>query len=135
MGVQKSKLSKIERSYREDVKKTLIENRVRDIDDYQRKVFDSVRNNEIKEDVAIKMLSTTSVIKQQVERGDQTLTKTDLIAIIIALDHSFSDQLTHLEKSTVGDLNIMIRSIIYSPQRAQSLVTTRTTGNHFKFLQ
>lgn len=130
MGVQKSKLSKHEREHREQVKNNFVKSHAHEIKSYQKNIFHSVQKNEIKEEDAIQLLNTSSKIKQQVERGNQALTKTDLIAIIIALDRSFGGQLTALEKSSVGDLNVIIRGIIYQADKYITMDTSSSSNDN-----
>lgn len=55
--------------------------------------------------------------KHQLDRGGTTLTKADLIAIILALDPQIRKDFRQLSELTTSDLNAMIRSIIYDPNR------------------
>jgi len=63
------------------------------------------------------MIKVTETAKKQLGRVGDALTKSDLIAVLIALQPSLNSDIVHLESMTISDLNSMIRSIIYDPSR------------------
>lgn len=70
------------------------------------------RNSEM-----FRLFKITETAKHQLERQDAPLTKTDLIAIVVALKPEMAKELDELEKTTSKDLNVMIRTQIYDPSR------------------
>ena len=55
--------------------------------------------------------------KHELEREENKLTKCDLIAIIIALEPSYSTNIEIIESYNMNDLNAIIRIVIYNPLR------------------
>jgi hypothetical protein len=64
----------------------------------------------------VAMIKVTETAKHQLDRGGGVLTKTDLIAVIVALKPTMRNDIALLNSITVSDLNSMIRSIIYDPR-------------------
>lgn len=123
MGATDSKptrLTKEQRADRENLKNTVINQRKNEIDKLQENILKSSANNSnqvivTKDLVAVIQIGETA--KTQLNRGGNALTKSDLVAIIIALDNTYRTQLVQLNQLTISDLNCMIRSIIYDPSR------------------
>lgn len=72
-----------------------------------------------------KMMQIGETAKAQLSKGGATLTKSDLIAVIIRLDPSVN--MKKLQMATVSDLNTMIRCIIYNVDT--SFVNTGLTSS------
>lgn len=68
----------------------------------------------------------------QMQRGSANLTKSDLMAIIIALDPAQSSRMYQLNTLKIGDLNFIIRSIIYDTRRYENTpsATSYTPSAH-----
>lgn len=64
--------------------------------------------------------------KTQLDRGGATLTKADLLAVALALDPRLQSEFESLSQLTLSDLNCLIRSMVYDPQRA-STQTSQTS--------
>jgi len=120
MGQTDSKpkrLTKPQREEREQIKHKTLTQRKDDIEKIQHQVI----NNNGKEVVPFREITTMLQIgetaKNQLDRGGGALTKSDLVAILIALDPNLRKDLNRLNQLTNSDLNSMIRSIIYDPTR------------------
>ena len=71
------------------------------------------------------------IAKKQLDRDGKVLIKADLIAILILLNPELSANVEILQKSsTIEDLNIMIRTIIYDPSTYQRLLTNNNNNNN-----
>ena len=55
--------------------------------------------------------------KTQLDRDGQPFTKTDIIAILCALDRQYISQKTELTKFTIPVLTTIVRAIVFSPER------------------
>jgi len=119
MGISESKpshrVSKEERKKREEIKTNMVNRRIGEIEEFQESVFQSVNSNSLTTQNGIDMLNISQTVKTQVQRGGNTLTKTDLITIIMIL--SDKNSIHQLQSLTVNDLNTIIRNIIYDPKR------------------
>ena len=71
-----------------------------------------------------KMIQIGETAKTQLIKGGATLTKSDLIAVIIRLDSSIN--IEKLQMATVSDLNTMIRCIIYNIDIDNSKIQGKT---------
>jgi hypothetical protein len=137
MGQNQSgkRLPKEQREQRETLKKNTLEQRKIDITQARENFLKS--NNE-KALVPTEQLSTlfkiTETAKNQLDRGGATLTKSDLIAVIIALEPRYQKEFNQLGELTLSDLNTMIRSIIYDPNRLSSTPPTQKIKNNNIFL-
>lgn len=60
---------------------------------------------------------TLQIAEHQMKRKGSQLTKADLIAIIIAIEPNQGTRMYQLQTLNVYDLNFMIRSIIYNPDK------------------
>ncbi len=58
-----------------------------------------------------------SIAKEQISRAGKPLTKNDYISIIIALDPSKANKIYELKNLTNEDLVIIIRNVVYDPNR------------------
>jgi hypothetical protein len=59
---------------------------------------------------------------KQLDRSGKNLVKADLIAIVLSLKPEYITQVDQLQKTfTVEDLNALIRSILYDPERIKAL--------------
>lgn len=73
-------------------------------------------------------LDTFQVAKTQMLRKDKPLTKADLIAIIVALEPIYNNKLSELMLLTAPNLILIIRSIIYNPDRYKCIVSTEPSA-------
>jgi len=64
-----------------------------------------------------KMNELADISRQQLDREGKNLTKSDLIAIIVALEPAQSCHMQALSSYSVADLNSLIRVIVYNPNR------------------
>jgi len=122
MGLNESKpeiVTKEKRVEREKAKVAICEERKQQIDNVQKQLLEtSVNSNAIvnQKDI-VNMIKITEKAKHQLDRVGSVLTKSDLVAIIIALKPEMNTKISQLESLTVSDLNSMIRTIIYDPSR------------------
>ena len=122
MGLNESKpeiKTKEKRVEREKAKVAICEERKQQIDNVQKQLLEtSVKSNAIvnQKDI-VNMIKITEKAKHQLDRVGSVLTKSDLVAIIIALNPELKTNISQLESLTVSDLNSMIRTIIYDPSR------------------
>ena len=122
MGLNESKpeiVTKEKRVEREKAKVAICEERKQQIDNVQKQLLEtSVNSNAIvnQKDI-VNMIKITEKAKHQLDRVGSVLTKSDLVAIIIALNPELKTNISQLESLTVSDLNSMIRTIIYDPSR------------------
>jgi len=122
MGLNESKpeiMTKEKRVEREKAKVAICEERKQQIDNVQKQLLEtSVKSNAIvnQKDI-VNMIKITEKAKHQLDRVGSVLTKSDLVAIIIALNPELKTNISQLESLTVSDLNSMIRTIIYDPSR------------------
>ena len=72
--------------------------------------------------------STLNTAEQQMKRGGSNLTKSDLIAIIVALDPQRASQMYQLNVLKINDLNFIIHSIIYDMRRYETLEPTEPSA-------
>lgn len=112
------RLTQTQRKERDQIKHNTLSHRKEEIEKLQRQVVNGSRGNEM---VPFKELTTLLQIgetaKNQLDRGGGALTKSDLVAILIALDPKFRKDIQALNQLTNSDLNSMIRSRIYDPNR------------------
>ena len=68
---------------------------------------------------AIQFINATEAAKVQLDRGGGPFTKTDLVAIAMALSTSNGNKVTieSLRALTIPDLNAYIRTVVYDPSR------------------
>lgn len=111
-----SRLTKEQRADRENLKNTVINQRKNEIDKLQEDILKSNTKIIATKDL-VNALQIGETAKTQLNRGGNALTKSDLVAIVIALDNTYRAQLVQLNQLTISDLNCMIRSIIYDPSR------------------
>lgn len=117
-----TRASKSERAKRNAVKENVIQDRLTAINNMQHNIGNN-RQLVIAEQAQIFQIAETA--KTQLNRGSAPFTKSDLVAIAVALtknaDRDAFDMLTEL---TVGDLNAYIRSIVYDPEvHMQHMIT------------
>ena len=125
------RISTSERTKREGVKKEMMNNRLGEIEQFQKNVVNSVSTNALTTQDGIDILLMTEKVKTQVNRGGAALTKADLIAIIVALTKNIN--VTQYNNLSVNDLNCIIRNIIYDPkkiQRQQQKEDSLVTNDH-----
>jgi len=114
----KAKLSKEDSKNKDELSKKVINNRIDQINDFEKTVVSKIKNNDINEPEMIKsVFSLSDGAKSQLERGGTQFTKPDLIAIIVALDAGKIALMNDLQKLRISDLNSIIRSIIYDTNR------------------
>lgn len=120
MGANDSKpvrTTKQQRTDREELKKNVIHQRKNDIEKVQQQVLSGNNKALIPVKDITTMLQIGETAKTQLDRGGSALTKSDLVAVIVALDPTMRQKLSQLNQLTITDLNVMIRSIIYDPSR------------------
>jgi len=114
----KTKLSKAEIKNKDELSKKIINNRIDQINDFEKNIVNNIKNNLINEADTIKsVFSISDGAKSQLERGGTQFTKPDLVAIIVALDAGKIPLMNDLNKLRISDLNSIIRSIIYDTNR------------------
>jgi hypothetical protein len=104
---------KINAKDKAELKEKVVSNRINNINNIQK---DSIQSITTHEDL-VKTILFTETAKEQLKKGGSSLTKTDLIAIIIMIDLNKMNNLEYLKTLTVNDLNSIIRSIVYDPNR------------------
>lgn len=122
MGQNQTKykrVSKEDRQTREILKNNMVSDRVKDIENLQGTILKQASDNSsVTTTDVVNILTLTETAKTQVQRGGSVLTKSDLIAIILALDrYQIYDDFQELQRSSVNDLNVIIRSIIYDTSK------------------
>lgn len=117
MGPNNSKATKEVRERKARVHANLVKENVNKIEEFEQKVV-QMDQSQIQSCDQIDILKMSDMAKAQVQRGSAALTKADLIAIILRLRNEV-DYGVYAEL-TVKDLNIIIRTIIYSPPEMNS---------------
>jgi hypothetical protein len=130
MGNSESSSSdKINPKDKAELKEKVVTNRIENINNIQK---DSIQSITTHEDL-VKTILFTETAKEQLKKGGSSLTKTDLIAIIIMIDLNKMNNLEYLKTLTVNDLNSIIRSIVYDPNRytnnSTNLLTNLSEGS------
>lgn len=108
-----------ERKVREEARKNIVTTRKKEIDSVQQQILSSSANSTAittTQDV-VQMIKISETAKHQLDRGGGVLTKSDLVAILIALEPRMRANLNQLNETRVSDLNTAIRSIVYDPKR------------------
>lgn len=102
----------------EQIKQDILNKRVDQIKNVKKEINPKQHHNDEMLDYITSNIKTPiDIAEEQVKRGGSNLTKPDLIAIIIALEPSQSLKIYQLNQLNVKDLNLIIRSIIYNPNR------------------
>ena len=110
----RKRISKEERAEREKIKHSTIEQKIKNIDKAQEKFFINAQKSDVVDYKTMnQILHIGETAKQQLSRGGNTLTKSDLIAILVRLEPIYRKQLDVLSQYTVSDLNAIIRCVIY----------------------
>ena len=135
MGLSESKPARLtteEREYRKQTKATIVKQRQEEIDRIQKDMIESIRSTQstaiINPKDLVTMIKVTETAKHQLDRGGDVLTKSDLVAIIVALQPAMRNDISRVESFTVSDLNSMIRSMIYDPSRVTKSVHLKEPG-------
>jgi hypothetical protein len=135
MGLSESKPERLtteKREQRETAKAVMVEQRKQEINHVQQEILNSANSKQstalIQAKDLVAMIKVTETAKHQLDRGGNVLTKSDLIAIIIALQPEMRKDIARLESVTVSDLNSMIRSIIYDPSRVMQPAQLKEPG-------
>lgn len=128
MGQSDSKQNKLTKEQREDkniLQQSIIEQRKKDITSVQQDFLlrCSVSTAIISVSEMNTVLQITETAKNQLDRGGNTLTKADLVAIVLALEPKYRKDLNKLKRLTTNDLNRLIRTIIYDPSRVENQPT------------
>ena len=117
-GSRTKRLNRSQREEREQLKHSNLQRRKENIQKFQEQVVFKPNDKQI---ISVNELSMViqlgETAKVQLDRGGSTLTKSDLVAIVIALEPRLRKELRSLSELTNADLNAMIRSIIYDPNR------------------
>jgi hypothetical protein len=95
------------------LKEKVVSTRIESINNVQKDSIQTITTHE----ELVKTILFTETAKEQLKKGGSSLTKTDLIAIIIMIDLNKMNNLEYLKTLTVNDLNTIIRSIIYDTNR------------------
>ena len=104
---------KINAKDKAQLKEKVVSTRIKSINKVQE---DSIKTITTHEEL-VKTILFTETAKEQLKKGGNALTKTDIIAIIIMIDLNKMNNLEYLKTLTVNDLNTIIRSIIYDTNR------------------
>jgi hypothetical protein len=127
MGQAKSRptrLTKENRRKREQLKQHALTKRKEAIEKLQSDIIRDIAHDPktavVQQNDIVTMLQIGETAKQQLDRGGGGLTKSDLVAIVVALEPTMRDELARLNELTVSDLNTMIRSLVYDPERMRS---------------
>lgn len=75
---------------------------------------------------AIQFINATEAAKVQLDRGGGPFTKTDLVAIAMALSTSKGVTMESLRALTIPDLNAYIRTVVYDPSKFIASSSTST---------
>lgn len=139
MGLTDSKPDRLdaeEREHRERFKSEVVLQRKAQLNTIQADVLSS--STALVTSDTVKLIRVTEKAKAQLDRGGNVLTKTDLVAVLVALQPEAKSRIEALEKLTISDLNSMIRNTIYDPARllsstsltssTSSTLTTTTTS-------
>jgi len=103
------------------IKDEIMSKRVKQI----KEMSENYRKNQNDDDLLNEMLpNTMQVAEEQIKRKGRNLTKTDLITIIIALEPHRANKMYQLNSLKIEDLNFIIRTIIYNPQRYTTTYAT-----------
>jgi len=115
---QTKRLTRDQRQTRDQMKHSVLQQRKVDIQQLQESMVSVGHGKEMipVHELSV-MLQIGETAKTQLDRGGNALTKSDLIAILIALDPKLRKDLVQLHGLTNSDLTAMIRSIIYDPSR------------------
>jgi len=106
------------RKRREQQKHQLIDSRKTEWDDLQSKVWSDIQHDAVVPvDETIRVFTLIERAKTQLNRGGASLTKSDLVAIALALDPTLQSQFESLNETTLSDLNCLIRTLVYDPKR------------------
>jgi len=120
MGGESSKISKIDRKQRNELRSSKISNNINNIQQFERSIIDSTQTNTtavVNYDDLKTYLDITSSATQQLMRDGKPFTKKDLIAILTALNPEQIVNIKTLDSLTTNDLISMIRCIIYDVNR------------------
>jgi hypothetical protein len=121
MGQTDSKVKRLtqtQRKERDQIKQNTLTQRKQEIEKLQHQVMNGSQGKEVVPFREItSMLQIGETAKNQLDRGGGALTKSDLVAVLIALEPKFRKDIHTLNQLTNSDLNSMIRSIIYDPSR------------------
>jgi len=116
---------KINAKDKAQLKEKVVSTRIESINNVQKDSIQSITTHE----ELVKTILFTETAKEQLKKGGSTLTKTDLIAIIIMIDLNKMNNLEYLKTLTVNDLNTIIRSIIYDTNRYTNKSNNLLTNN------
>jgi len=112
------------------LKEKVVSTRIESINNVQKDSIQTITTHE----ELVKTILFTETAKEQLKKGGSSLTKTDLIAIIIMIDLNKMNNLEYLKTLTVNDLNTIIRSIIYDTNRytnkSSNLLITNNSNNN-----
>ena len=122
--------TKVSKGEKETIKKVVMQDRITNIDNLQEDMIESIKSGRITtREELVNSVFYTETAKEQIKKGGSSLTKVDLIAIILLIEINKNDisekhSLESLKSLTVNDLNSIIRSIIYDPNRYVTPVST-----------
>jgi hypothetical protein len=130
MGLSESKPDRLttdERENRETAKQEMVRKKKAEIDAVQQSIMVTERSIIPHSDI-MALVKVTETAKKQLDRNGDALTKTDLVAIVVALQPESRGNIKELEALRVSDLNTMIRTIIYDPSRIMKQNIQSTQG-------
>lgn len=127
--------TKMSKGEKETIKKVVMQDRITNIDGLQEDMIESIKNGRITtREELVKSVFYTETAKEQIKKGGASLTKVDLIAIILLIDSTKIHTIDNLKSLTVSDLNSIIRSIIYDtntynkPQNTERITNNSTSS-------
>jgi hypothetical protein len=92
---------------------------------------DNISHQLIHSMVSRPKISAMDIAEQQMHRKGGPLTKADYISIIIALEPSHANKIFELNTISIADLILIIRTIIYNPDRYNPNHPATTTDQYY----
>lgn len=128
MGSTSSKSTATNNNNNKAAKEAIVQKRVQQINqirqEFQQEVAAATAGDALVSNMisATTQIDTFQVAETQMLRKDKPLTKADLIAIIVALEPIYNNKLSELMLLTAPNLILIIRSIIYNPDRYKCII-------------
>lgn len=124
------KISKEDKKKNTIVSKKILNNRIDQIDNFEKDIIQQIKNDRLNTSTDIKSIfSITETAKSQLEKGGSQFTKPDLISIAIALDPSKLSKIEDLKQLRITDLISIIRTIIYDTNRYSTAISSNNIDN------
>jgi predicted homoserine dehydrogenase-like protein len=130
MGNTQARMSRRSPSTRKETIKAVANVTAQKVNKAQEQILTQFKNDKtalITPSSVAMALSVCETAKTQIQREGAVLTKADLIAIIVALNGS--NDIAALQSLTIGELNTMIRGIVYDPSRYMKIGGNSTSSN------